>query len=111
MTLFRARTLPPTTLERIKEPERRVAARGDQGFVFLFPGIRQTMLRLLPCADGLECLLPPSCPRAAPAYNFGRRLVADVFQAATLEEYWELASEPGSYPRNVHHSPSLYAPW
>ena len=45
--------------------------------------LRQSVVRLLPLADSLQCFLPPSRPLAAPAHNLGGRLVTDVSQAAT----------------------------
>src|SRR5215472_6033140 len=89
-------TLRPTPVDkRIEEPERRVAPGREQSPVFLFPGVREAVDRLLPRADTLECQLPPSCPRAVPADDLSGPIVADVFQTATLEERRELASEPG----------------
>jgi len=111
VTLFRARTLPPTPVEkRIEEPERRVAPRRDQSFVFLFPDIRQAMVRLLPgrMASSVSC------------HHLAHRPPPHTTQAGAS---WPMFSKPqrskstgslrpnlGSDPHDIHHSPSLYAP-
>jgi hypothetical protein len=70
----------------VEEPERRVSPGSYERLIFLFPGLRQAILTLLPFPDSLQCILPPPRPGAAPAYDFSRRFVTDVFQAATLKK-------------------------
>ena len=81
-------TLTPAGMDKcVEEPERRVTPWGDERLVFFFSGLRQGLLSLLPSVHGLPCRLPPKRPRATPAYDLRNRLVADVFQTATLEEH------------------------
>jgi hypothetical protein len=73
--------------EWVEEPERRIGPWGCERFVFLFPDLCQFMSTLLPAAHGLQCFLPPSRPETTSAYDLSSRLVAEVFQTATLEEH------------------------
>src|SRR5262249_31477750 len=90
------RMLAPASVDkRAEEPKRRVAPRGCQRFVFLFPLLRQDATSLLPYADGLQTFLPPPRPRASPAHYLGSGLMTDLFQTAALKQHWELASKGG----------------
>src|SRR5438046_6475876 len=84
---------PAAVDKRIQEPERWVRPGRQKSFVLVFPRFRKAIFSLLPCADSFQGRLPPERPRATPAHHLGSRLMADVFQTATLEEQWELASK------------------
>ena len=72
-------TLGPAPMDkRVEEPEGWVCPWSREHLVFLFLDFRESPLSLLPSPDGLECGLPPSCPRTASANKFSSYFVTDL---------------------------------